>query len=182
MSRHPACVGLNEEAGLGLEIQAVLHAFLYRLVANDCHQNICEQSKILETVNLTHFKNTTTNYPVQSVVWEYGSRKRNCTGLGGKRSCMLFAAGLANIGRALLNGPIPLLDSALQEVGVFPSLSLVTEPGGLRGPSKDLSRLLLFKSISHTSAERAPQHCTVWPQGSYLTSLKWMKHFSLCGI
>ena len=58
MSRHPACVGLNEEAGLGLEIQAVLHAFLYRLVANDCHQNICEQSKILETVNLTHFKNT----------------------------------------------------------------------------------------------------------------------------
>lgn len=68
MSRHPAYVGLNEGAGLELEIQAVLHAFLYRLVANDHHQHICEQSKILETVNLTHFKNTTTNYPVQRVV------------------------------------------------------------------------------------------------------------------
>lgn len=46
----------------------ILPSFLYCLVAKDCHQHICEQSKILETVNLTHFKNITINYPAQREV------------------------------------------------------------------------------------------------------------------
>lgn len=50
---------------------------------------------------------------------------------------MHFAAGLADTGKALRNGPFPLFDSVLQEVGVYPSLGLVTKPDGLRGPSKN---------------------------------------------
>lgn len=49
---------------------------------------------------------------------------------------MHFAVGLADTGKALHDGPFPLLDSALQEVGVCPSLGLVTKPDGLRGPTR----------------------------------------------